>query len=227
MKYRLTALATAVVLAACGETPTEPDASFVALPQLSVTTSAPISNPSFEQGYTGWTFTSVDVGAFWATTDGVNSVDLNAFAAGSISQDITTTPGVDYTVVFDLAGNPGWPRNLKVMEVSAGGTSAVYSFDTTGRSGGSVASMGWREESFTFTATGATTTLTFKSLHEGSPYIWQDRAQGAAVDNVRVFFEAPDNPHTKDDCKKGGWEQYGFRNQGQCVRYIETGKDSR
>ena len=34
-------------------------------------------------------------------------------------------------------------------------------------------------------------------------------------------------PQTKDDCKKGGWEQFGFRNQGQCVRFIETGKDSR
>ena len=35
------------------------------------------------------------------------------------------------------------------------------------------------------------------------------------------------DPQTKDDCKKGGWEDYGFRNQGQCVRFIETGKDSR
>ena len=35
------------------------------------------------------------------------------------------------------------------------------------------------------------------------------------------------DPQTKDDCKKGGWEQYGFKNQGQCVRFIETGKDSR
>jgi hypothetical protein len=34
-------------------------------------------------------------------------------------------------------------------------------------------------------------------------------------------------PTTKDDCKGGGWDQYGFRNQGQCVRFIETGKDSR
>lgn len=31
----------------------------------------------------------------------------------------------------------------------------------------------------------------------------------------------------KDVCKDGGWEAYGFKNQGQCVRYIETGKDSR
>lgn len=35
------------------------------------------------------------------------------------------------------------------------------------------------------------------------------------------------NPVDKQDCKDGGWEQFGFRNQGQCVRFVETGKDSR
>jgi hypothetical protein len=32
---------------------------------------------------------------------------------------------------------------------------------------------------------------------------------------------------TKDDCKNSGWELYGFRNQGQCIRFVETGEDSR
>jgi hypothetical protein len=32
---------------------------------------------------------------------------------------------------------------------------------------------------------------------------------------------------TKDDCKKGQWEALGFKNQGQCIRYVETGEDSR
>jgi hypothetical protein len=35
------------------------------------------------------------------------------------------------------------------------------------------------------------------------------------------------DPATKDDCKDVGWETYGFRNQGQCVRFIETGEDGR
>ena len=35
------------------------------------------------------------------------------------------------------------------------------------------------------------------------------------------------NPETKNDCKKGGWEEYGFNNQGQCIRFVNTGKDSR
>lgn len=31
----------------------------------------------------------------------------------------------------------------------------------------------------------------------------------------------------KDQCREGQWEAMGFKNQGQCVRYVETGKDSR
>ena len=31
----------------------------------------------------------------------------------------------------------------------------------------------------------------------------------------------------KDQCKNSGWQEYGFKNQGQCVRFVETGKDSR
>ena len=31
----------------------------------------------------------------------------------------------------------------------------------------------------------------------------------------------------KQACKNGGWKDFGFANQGQCVRYEETGKDSR
>jgi hypothetical protein len=29
------------------------------------------------------------------------------------------------------------------------------------------------------------------------------------------------------ESKNGGWEAFGFKNQGQCVRFVETGKDSR
>ena len=35
------------------------------------------------------------------------------------------------------------------------------------------------------------------------------------------------NPTERDECKNGGWMLFGFENQGQCVRFVETGKDSR
>ncbi|MEX0900352.1 MAG: hypothetical protein WD081_06635 [Gammaproteobacteria bacterium] len=34
-------------------------------------------------------------------------------------------------------------------------------------------------------------------------------------------------PTSIDDCKKGNWEQFGFSNQGRCIQYLNTGKDSR
>lgn len=32
---------------------------------------------------------------------------------------------------------------------------------------------------------------------------------------------------TPDECKNGGWAEYGFTNQGQCLQFVNTGKDSR
>lgn len=40
-------------------------------------------------------------------------------------------------------------------------------------------------------------------------------------------FDVLPDAQTKDDCKNDGWQDYGFRNQGQCIRFVETGKDSR
>lgn len=42
-------------------------------------------------------------------------------------------------------------------------------------------------------------------------------------------LEAPEEPQpiTKDQCKQGGFADFGFKNQGQCIRFVETGKDSR
>ena len=63
---------------------------------------------------------------------------------------------------------------------------------------------------------------------------WDDE-EGLRVSNVGydltisplVVGGEPDDPQTKDDCKNGGWEQFGFKNQGQCIRFVNTGKDSR
>jgi hypothetical protein len=44
---------------------------------------------------------------------------------------------------------------------------------------------------------------------------------------VYDFDPAPVNPVSKDACKKNGWAAFGFSNQGQCVKFVETGKDSR
>lgn len=38
-----------------------------------------------------------------------------------------------------------------------------------------------------------------------------------------VIVDAPPLPTAKDQCKNGGWRQYGFRNQGHCVSFVATG----
>lgn len=36
---------------------------------------------------------------------------------------------------------------------------------------------------------------------------------------------SPSAPASKDDCKDGRWQKYGFRNQGQCVSSFGGMKD--
>ena len=40
-----------------------------------------------------------------------------------------------------------------------------------------------------------------------------------------VVTDAPPLPTTKDQCKNGGWRTYGvFKNQGDCVSFVATGR---
>jgi hypothetical protein len=32
----------------------------------------------------------------------------------------------------------------------------------------------------------------------------------------------PSFPTSKDQCKNGGWRQFGFRNQAECVAFLES-----
>ncbi len=86
--------------------------------------------------------------------------------------------------------------------------------------------------------------ITYNSTYFGSIYnlsgsiAANGSASGSVDSNCESFTmpagsfvvdtpEEPTNPTTKEECKKGGWEDFGFKNQGQCVRFVETGKDSR
>jgi hypothetical protein len=33
----------------------------------------------------------------------------------------------------------------------------------------------------------------------------------------------PEVPTAKEQCKKGGYEEFGFKNQGQCVASVQRG----
>ena len=152
-----------------------------------------ISNGSFELGQdpgpnftplsigatniTDWTVIEpVDyIGGTWVASDGNRSVDLSELSAGRIEQTFNTIVGENYTVTFDLAGNPIGGPIVKSMTVLAAGDSANFTFDTTGRS---TSNMGWETNTWMFTATGSTTTLSFISNTNTNA--------GPALDNVSV-----------------------------------------
>jgi hypothetical protein len=47
------------------------------------------------------------------------------------------------------------------------------------------------------------------------------------VETIYDFEPAVGGPETKDDCKNGGWVDYGFKNQGLCIQFVNTGIESR
>jgi choice-of-anchor C domain-containing protein len=165
----------------------------------------------------GWTVDagSVDwIGTYWPAQDGSMSIDMSGLDAGTLSQTFATTVGNTYTVSFYLSGNPAGPPAVKTLNVSAtGGTVSSYSFDA---SANTLSSMIWTQETYSFLATGTSTTLSFVSTTPG-PF-------GPALDNVVVTETVP----TKNDCKDGGWRTMidgagnHFKNQGDCVSYFAT-----
>jgi len=126
--------------------------------------------------------------SYWTAADVVRSVDLNGRQPGSVSQAFATTPGFTYQVTFSMSGNPDgsslseedplFSPPIKTLGVSANGsTPQNYSFDTS-VAGNSLGDMRWVSKTYTFTATGATSTLTFASQIVG--------AFGPALDKVAV-----------------------------------------
>ena len=141
-----------------------------------------VGNPSI----TGWVVTAGNIdymGSVWQHSNGNRSIDMSGVTAGAIAQTFPTTAGQTYTVKFDMSGNPGYGTGTGVKQMTVAvnngaGTSQTYEFDTTGKS---LSNMGWVEKTFTFTASSATTTLTFTSL--------TNSAYGPALDNVRLDGE--------------------------------------
>ena len=64
---------------------------------------------------------------------------------------------------------------------------------------------------------------------EGDPVVTTVQKAGGPITDGFVMVAAPEvaEPGARDDCRDGGYEDYGFKNQGQCIRYVNTGQDSR
>jgi choice-of-anchor C domain-containing protein len=172
---------------------------------------------------TGWTVTKGNVdwtaSGIWQAADGTKSVDLDGAeeTAGAISQTFETHLNGTYVVTFAMSGNPGNPAvsPSKTMTVDAAGTATPYIYDTTGND---FAHMNYVTKTFSFTATGPTTTLTFTSTTASG---W-----GPVIDNIVITETNANGP----SCKNSGWKTMTdrfstpFKNQGDCVSYYATGE---
>jgi hypothetical protein len=45
---------------------------------------------------------------------------------------------------------------------------------------------------------------------------------GPLIGRAEVF-DSPPPPTSKDQCNGGGWKQFGFKNQGQCIAFVNHG----
>jgi choice-of-anchor C domain-containing protein len=131
----------------------------------------------------GWTVGGaggVDyIGTYWNASNGSRSVDLSGGGIGSLSQLLTgMVIGQQYTITYDLAGNPAGAPTTKHLAVSVGSMGGGLATFNTGILPSTLNNMGWITQSVTFIATASSATLTFLS---------QDNTSfGPALDNVTI-----------------------------------------
>jgi len=129
---------------------------------------------------------SIDItgSGHWQAADGSWSVDLSGASAGIISQTFDTVAGNEYHVSFSLSGNPEGGDLEKYMNLGASGSAAQsYTFNVGSFRQHPIANMNYVPESYTFTAGGANTALTFTGVTEN--------AYGAVVDAISMTSFTP------------------------------------
>jgi hypothetical protein len=136
--------------------------------------------PGDKTTITGWTVGGPGDGVDWLTTpgfradSGIHSVDLRNLSASSISTTIPTLTGSRYELVFSAAAVEGWTNTGEVSAGSLINQAFAPSFSF------SFSNQIYTPYSFTFTATGSTTLITFQAT---GPNIG---AYGPVIDNVNV-----------------------------------------
>ncbi|HTU91569.1 MAG TPA: choice-of-anchor C family protein [Gemmataceae bacterium] len=122
----------------------------------------------------GWTIFrgNVEVLGFpwYRPSQGTRCLDLDGHQPGGIRQTVPTKVGQKYRLLFDLAGNPYWATEKRLL-VQAAGQSADFAFDVTGRSD---TCLGWVRKQWEFTAIASRTTVEFISLDKeggGGPFL--------------------------------------------------------
>lgn len=153
----------------------------------------------------GWTVTTGNIDIMdvtcsdMAAADGTYFIDLtgsHGAGAGTINQTVATTVGAQYNLSFYFGGNPQWQTQagnpfsiypndgpIKSMDVLINGVQQgnTYSVDTTGLA---YTNPDWMFESVTFTATSASTTLSFESLNGANGTVYGPLLDGVSLSPV-------------------------------------------
>lgn len=138
-----------------------------------------------------WTVTGKDVdligAGFWQAADGVQSVDLEGSAVpnyqGGVKRVFDTPtllpllPLSTYKLTYCLAGNFVGLPTVKTGQVLVNGAPAQdFSFDSTGKN---YTNMGYKPMTLSFTPSGPTTTVEFRSTTNPHGY-------GPVIDKVNI-----------------------------------------
>ena len=185
--------------------PVPPDSSgnFVADPSFEYSPSIP-SEASFRtvgKGSIGsWMISAggVDIvgPAQGIAADGNHFIDLNgnSLGAGTLQQQVPTSPDRQYRVTFSLAGNPNGDPTIKELEVVFGSVRQQFVFDITGHTNDN---LGWIQQSFVANPDcGSSTLLVLRSLTTGD--------KGPNIDAVTVVDAGPGT-----GCQSGGYQSVG------------------
>ena len=136
---------------------------------------------------TGWKVVSgtVDyVGTYWQAAEGTHSVDLSGTGPGAIEQTFDTVAGKQYTFNYFVGGNPDGDPFFKPLTVAAyDGSTLIANASQSGVRVGTRANMIYQPGSFTFVASGSSSTLRFSS-NTGTAY-------GPVLDAVSLAVPEP------------------------------------
>ena len=167
-----------------------------------------------------------------------------ATASGPTATHTYTTPGtyVAALTVTDNHGRTGQAHvTITVNTPQAAPTAAATAMPATGPaplavaldasgssdSDGTIVSYEW-DLGDGSTGTGAVVShvYTVPGTYVATVTVTDDDGLTSSA-QVAIVVNPTPQPQSDNDCKKGGWEAYGFSNQGLCIRYVNTGKDSR
>lgn len=152
-----------------------------------------------------------------------------------------TTLGTDFAANYSALPTEVFSGSVVIPEAAAGGTPVDFDFcipftQEYGHPAGSNVIVEVLNTSLNLSsaprdactaASAACTTARAWALSPTATVAAFVEREGLIMKFISPEPPAPVDPVSHEECMKGGWSGFDFRNQGQCIRFVETGFDSR